>query len=674
MSVTATRVAKPLGGAPVVLMACVAVLFHGTAQAALPSASVDAPGSPAVGVPAHAPEELEDGQGVYWSLPPVRLGGSLSYGLRRDSSDGLNSMQSGLTTTLNASTNSFIWQPWFARLDAALGFTKMTSSSEGDLPANNSASANVMVTGSGQLSVLSQSKFPFEAHFARDDNRVNTNLAAPSDAASQRYGFTQSYYQAQGAATLGWDRTTQSSADNGSDQQDSLQLRMSHTLENHQLQFSGTRSANRHEKTGESASQDNLSLQHNYTPDPALSVLSMVNVSSADLHLQQGINTTRLAQFSSNVFWREPEQPISVNGGVRAIALDAERAGSTVTFGESSGARMLNANANAGINYEYSRFTRFNAAVNVNSVQNSGLTSTNSIETVGASYQPEGFALGLAQYNWGSSANAFNRSSTEESQRGLVLQLSHSLSQSFKLDGGSTISLSISQGLAAGTTSGNFAPTYGAPLPSQKQLTHSGSASWDMSQQAGAALVRLSVSDSRALDGNQEFFQLINFQASSSLPTSGYSAWTGNLTLQSMRQGKNAIELDVSADGSASTSSSGSLGYQTQRLFGVRNLRFGSDVRLNLQSQQSLRAFQAQQSQLSFLSQLEKRTEHETAAWVNNIDYSIGRTQLRLSAIVLRTNSMRNRVDAGTGISTPSVEERTNRSIYFTLSRRFGEH
>ena len=612
----------------------------------------------------------------------MRLGGNLAYTHGRISSDGVNSMQSGLSTTLNAATGSFIWQPWFAQFNAALGLTKVSSSSAGDLPSSNSASDGVLVTGGGQLSVLTRSNFPFEAHFVRNDNRVNTNLALPSDATSQRYGFVQQYFRDEGIASLAWDRGTQSSASNGGDQQDNLQLNLSYKLESHQLQLNGTHATNLHERTGENASQSSLTVQHNYLPDPDWTVLSMANVSKSDLHLQQGGNSTQLVQLNSNVFWRAPEEPISVNGGVRVMAFGSDQSASAATFAGPAGNRILNGNANAGINYDYSPSIRINAGINVNTLQNNGggtsTSTTNSSETVGASYQPEGIQLGSAAYSWGGSVNVYNRSSAEESQQGLVLQLSHSLNQSYKLEGGSTISLSFSQGLAAGAIrdSGKEATLFNAaPAPSLRQLTHSGSASWDFSQQSGAAVVRLSVNDSRALDGNQAYFQLFNIQASSSLPTSGYSSWTGNLTLQSMRQGSKVLDPNQSADGSTATSSSGSLSYQTQRLFGIRNLRLGTELRLNLQSQQSQRAFLAQQSQdlqQSYLSQLENRSEQEAAAWAGNVAYAIGRTQLRLNGIIARTNVIKNQLDAVTGASTPVVEEKTNRALQFTLTRYFG--
>jgi hypothetical protein len=667
MSATTLRVVAPLGGVPAVLIACAGLLSHASSHGALPSSTQGA-AEPA-GAVTNAPDEVAPGTGVVWGLPPLRLGGSLAYSYRRDSAEGLNSMQSGLLTTLNASTSSFIWQPWFARIDGALGFTKVSNTSEGDLPASNAASDSVLVTGRGQLSVLAQSKFPFEAHFEKNDSTVDTHLGASSDVASQRYGFTQRYFQdhARGDVSLAWDRSTQTSANFGNDQQESMELRSAHNMDSHQLRFSGNRTVNRHDNSGESATQDNLTAQHTFTPQSTLSVLNLANLSHSELHLQQGDNTTQLAQFSSNVFWRAANQAVSVNGGVRALTLAADQAGFIASSEGAADTRLLNVNANAGINYDYSRLTRFNASVNVGAVQSGGVRSAESSQNLGASYTPDSIALGAVAYNWTVSANAFNRKNSEESQSGLSLQLGHGLNRSYALDGGSSIRLAANQTLLLGSSTRVNPVNAGIPQPSQRQLTHSGSASWDLLRESGAALIRLSVTDWRALDADGAYFQLLNFQASSNLPTSGYSGWTGNLTVQAVRQGRDAVEGPLQADLSNATSASGSLSYHNHRLFGGRNLRFGSDLRLNTQSQQSQRALLLRQS---FLSQLESRSDQETAAWINHLEYAIGRTQLRLQLMVSRTHAFRNHA----GASNQDAEEQTNRSLYFTVIRRFGQY
>jgi hypothetical protein len=630
-------------------MAMLLMLCQGAAHSALPPATDDASSKnpvPAAG----STSASDDGQGSTWYLPPVRIGGILSYSLRRDSFEEQQRNQTGLTATLNASTNTYIWQPWFARVDGSLGVTSSTDSSSGNEAASSSKS--VVVTGSGQLSVLAQSKFPFEAHFQRSDSRVSSDLALANGYANQRYGFTQRYFRDAGEMMFGWDRTTQTSADSGRDLQDSLQLRMSHRLENHRLQLAGDRNTNTHEVTGERAAQDNLSLQHSYAPNPSMSVESLANISRSDYQLLQGSNDSRLLQLSSNAFWRPLGRPMTVNGGVRVFALGTDSTGFAVT-GNPSGNRILNANANLGVSYEVNRFTRISGSANVNMTDNNGAKSTSTSQAVSAGYQPDAIEWGAFRYNWGTTANASNQTGGETADRQLALQFSHSLSRSIKLEGGSTVGIDVGQSLSV--SSGSASGSEGA---STKQLIHNGSVSWDLSQQAGSALLRLSASDSRALDGNQEFFQLINFQASSTFPASSYSSWTGNLTIQAVRQGKNERLASVEPIDGFVTHSGGSIGYQNQRLFGNRRLRFVSDLRLNSQS---------------LLPLFGSGKDQEVSAWDNRLNYSIGRTQLQLSLQVSSSNTQKINVDPVTKVENTENVRKINKSIMFSVSRSFGD-
>ena len=652
MGVVSGRIARPAGISPTCVMTVVALLCHSTARPALPPVPPQASAPESAPTSAGTPTQSGALSAINWSLPPVRIGGTVNYSVRHDG----QSTQSGLSTTLNASTNTYIWQPWFARVEGNLGFTVASDSSRGS--EFESSGRNVAITGRGQVLVLAQSKFPFEAHFERNDSRASTDLAVGNDYASQRYGFTQNYYRPQGYAMFGWDRTSQTSADTGRDVQDSLQLRMTHRMEHHNLQFTGDRMTNKRELTVERAVQDNLSLQHSYTPIPSISVDSLANISRSDYRLQRGNNDSRLLQLSSNAFWRPEGQPLTVTGGVRMFTVETDSSG-FVDTGNAVDNRLLNANANLGVSYEFNPFTRLNAGANVNMTDSRGIKTMSSSQTVGATYSPASIALGPFSYNWSTSASGSNSTGGDESERQLTLQFSHNLSRSFTLAGGSTVSVDASQGVAASASS-RSAPSDGEP-ESSKQLNHSGSVSWSLPEY-GNSLVRLSASDSRALDGNQEFFQLFNLQASSNLATSGYSSWNGNLTIQATRQGKNSplVANNSSAKNDFKgfqTSSSGSISYQHQRLFGYRRLRFASDLRLN--SDALLPLFGSDEAQ-------------ELAAWANSLDYSIGRTQLRLNLLIARTSSPKSSADSLAGVENAKKESKINKSIMFTVSRTFG--
>lgn len=654
-------------------MTLLALLCHGTAHSALPpvlgnTAAPPAPASTAAtaalastatsATPALiTPAEADDNSGLTWFLPPVRLGGSVTYNFRRDIYDGQSSRQSGLSTTLNASTNTYIWQPWFARVNGTLGFTRSSDSNTANrdvFNANGNSSKSVIVTGGGQLSLLAQSKFPFEAHFQRSDNRVSSNLALGNSYASERYGFTQRYFRPEGDALLGWDRNIQTSDTDGRDVQDSLQLRLSQRLDDHRLQLNGDRTTNKREQSGERAAQDNLALQHSYTPDPSMSVESLVNISRSDFRLLQGSNDSRLLQLTSNAFWRPQGDPLTVTGGVRMFGLETDNSG----FGSSANttsARLLNANANLGATYELNPFTRINGSANVNMTDSQSSNVVTATQTLGVNYQPAVIELGPIHYNWSTSANGSNRTGGDDPERQLTLQFSHNLGRSFRLAGGSTLAVDAGQSVAV--TAGNNQNINGEPVAT-RQLTHSGSVSWDLTQDEGTALVRLSASDSRELDGQEEFFQLVNFQASSNLPTGRFSIWTGNFTIQSTRQGRKPGVSTTEFEKGFVTSSSGSISYQNQRLFGYRRLRFTSDLRLNSDA---------------LLPLFGSAADQELAAWDNRVDYAVGRTQLRLNFLISSSSSSTSGAVLVPGAENSQKMTKINKSIMFSVTRNFGD-
>jgi hypothetical protein len=649
--------ATPVCGRPTLLVALLAVAFHGPVFPALAPAPVEGPKEKPAPASSTADVVPQDNQGIGWFLPRIRFGGVVSYSTARTSADGQISTQSGLTTTLNAGTSTYIWQPWFATLNANLGFTHSSNNSS-SIEASSDAK-NVIVTGGGQLNVLQLSRFPFEAHFQLNDSRATTDQLVGTTFASERFGFTQRYYRTDGDVLFGWDRNIQHSVENGRDQQDTLQLRITTKINEHSLLFTGDRSNSVHDLTGETAAVTSLALQHGYIPNPAVSIQNFVNVSQSDYRLVSGRNDSRLMQLSSNVFWRPDSRPMTVNGGVRVFALETDSTG-FVVVGNPSSNKTHNANANLGVSYEFNRFTRLNANLNVNQGESNGVKSNSSSQTAGVSYVPDALELGSFRYNWSTSASASNQTSAADSQRQLTLQFSHSLSRSFRLDGGSTIGMDVSQGVSviAGQKTTSLDP------PATKQISHSGSLSWDFSQAMGAPVLRLSASDSRSLDGRKDFYQLINFQASSNLQTGPNSSWNGNFTIQSTRQGKDPLPVSAAASAATSnevpnqdfvTNSSGSLTYQNQRMFGVRRLRFTSDLRVNGQS--LLPIFGSSKSQ-------------ELAAWENRLEYAIGRTQLRLNFTISSNGTPQ------ITIGSPTEAERVrkvNRSIMFTVSRSFGD-
>ena len=671
MSLAGGRMALPLNMVPMWGVALSLLLCHGNARSALPPPAAEPEARKADGnarsqpLPAGSTEQDDTRQDTSWVMPPLRFDGNLSYMVRSDTSEGQTRMRNGMTATLNASTSTFIWQPWFARLNANLGLSLSRDSSNG--AEATSASQNVIVTGAAQLMVLTQSPYPFEAHFVRTDSRTTSDLVRADLSAGQRYGFTQHYYRPDGEAMIGFESDTHTGVDAGRDRQRSLRMNASHTREHHRVQLTGDGAWNAHELSGENARQGNLSLQHSYTPSSAISAESMLNISRVGFHLRRGDGDTRVMQLGSMVFWRPADSAMTVNGGARMFALSM---GTTNLPGvdDSTSSRIRNVvgNANVGLNYTLNRHTRLTAGVNLNVTSNSGERSANSSQTMGVSYQPDELALGAWRYGWSTSANLANHTGGQDAGRELTWQVGHSVSRDFKFDGGASVRMGAGQSLAH-VSNGR---AQGDQAASNQQLTHSGSVSWEKTLPAGAMMVQLSFSDSRTLTGLPKFIQMANLQATSSLPTSGQSSWSGSLTIQAVRQSANVRPerldpLDPTGNPFASTpsasddfviNSSGAISYQNQRVFGVRRLRFTSELRLNSDA---------------FLPLLGSVKDEQLASWDNRLDYLIGRTQLRLITQISSSRTPKYTADVLTGAEQVKAERKTQRSIALSASRAF---
>lgn len=631
----------------------------------LPCAAPAAAPEPApAAAPAAEPEPASD----HWPLPQLRMSGVLAYDLRREQAPQLERRQQGSSATVNLAANTYLWEPWFAQLGGLLGVTLSSDRSDGiDMGIRKQdRSKGLIVTGNARLQVLQHSAFPFEAHIERNHSKIATDLALGNAYTGSRVGFTQHYMRAQGDAMLGWDRNIQTDAQGASDHQDSLQLTMAQTIGDHRLQALGDATRNVRTSSGESATTRNLTLQHGYAADAALSVESTANISRSDYRLQQGDSRTGLVQLSSVALWRPALPDLTVMGGARLFALDIDSQGAGI---DSHGvaARIRNANLNAGASYELSRFARLQASANLNRADNKGVATVTASQAASASYQPAAIALGETRYHWSANVLAAHRSGGGDSGQQLGTQWAHNLARMVAL-GNSVFSLEGGQSLSVAYASrgrSSHQPDPALPLAAEaggglsRQLTHSGSVSWSMAgDDTASAMLRLSASDTRALGGGKEYFQMVNLQATSNLVSGPFSSWAGNLTVQAVRQQlAQGGELPAPQSHALVATSGGSLSYQNQRLFGVPRLRFVSDLRLNSQA---------------LLPVLGKASDQETAAWENRIDYALGRAQLRLIAVVSRSPVQNRGAVALPGMPQPAAEQRINRALMVYLSRNFG--
>lgn len=659
----AERTAKHGAVLPTLLWALLGLLIPAIGSAALPPKEEGA--APAESVPEGARAAVASpAQESVWAMPSVRIGGTVSYNVRRNITEEQNLMQKGLENTLSARTAGFIWQPWAALYSGVANVTMARDKSASDI-GGDSQSASMSMTGNGQLSILPQSNYPFEAHFSRATSQYSNDLTVTHAYTSQSFGFTQHYMRQTGDTMLGWDRNTQN---DGRDQQDGLRASAAYNLEQQRLQLMANLSRNAHDAdgAGEKAQQRNVTVQHSFSPGETVSMESMLSNSQSGYRLRQANGATRATQLSSVAFWHPEEGEMTVTGGTRLFMLEDEAGHFADDGGVSVHNRNRNANFNLGLNYDAFRFTRISAGANLNLNDNNGVRDSNANQSLGIGYQPDPFEIASFRYNWSTSANA-SRSSGKDANRQIALQAGHDLSRNILLGEGAFLNLDVGQSIASVTRSSAVSAAdsrsgvIGADGTSQ-QLTHNASLAWNQMTESFGASARLSASDARTLGTSQDFFQIINFQASSNLPATPTSSWGGNLTIQAVRQ---AVAADAGLGtpglrpkGGFVGSSSGSLMYQQQRLFGIRHLRLVSDLRLNGQA---------------LLPLLGGPQSQETAGWENRFDYAIGRTQIRLNFLIARSVTPVPEIDAGGNMTMRAGSKKVTKSISFSVSRAIGD-
>ena len=96
--------------------------------------------------------------------------------MRNDINYNKSSQQSfGLAVTDSARVRSFFWQPWFSKITGILSATVIDYHARSSMsPTYNSV--NTYINGDLGLNLVEKSRFPFEGHIYRRDNRYNNSL------------------------------------------------------------------------------------------------------------------------------------------------------------------------------------------------------------------------------------------------------------------------------------------------------------------------------------------------------------------------------------------------------------------------------------------------------------------------------------------------------------------
>ncbi|HLB80213.1 MAG TPA: hypothetical protein VJJ77_06895, partial [Dongiaceae bacterium] len=315
--------------------------------------------------------------------------------------------------------------------------------------------------------------------------------------------------------------------------------------------------------------------------------------------------------------WHPPDLPFTVNGALRALA---ERIATEdlATSAESSETTNRILNGTIGLNYPIRPRLTANAGVNARiesiDVEAGGISDETPTEggvTTGGSllgslnYQSLTEPVLGFDWSWNSTGST---TLSAESDAGVTDQetvtVGHGVDRSFDLAFPGRVSLRASEEVDVTSAAEE---RFSAGLFHNLSLTHNSGAD------GVTTFARASVSDRRDLVGGDGLeFQLIQFVLSRQETIDLTSSWLANLSVQASRQ-KSADQ-----DAKTTVSANGTAAYRETDIFGVRDLRFISELTLSALGLESVLTETEDEED----TRLADRFHSE---WANRLEYRIGR-------------------------------------------------
>ena len=519
----------------------------------------------------------------------IRYWGDIGYEYRTEATQGNKLTQHLVTTNINAAT--YLWRPWFATVKGGLGLSWNAVDRESD------SGRRDIVSGNGRFSLLPVSRFPFEARFDRIDSRVTGELIG-TPYVNTLWGLSQRYRSRSGMTNLmaSYDRNLQEREQAPDYVNDLYRLGLSQRFGRQFLQVTGSRQFTTRQGNGNNnfppldRTEDNIYARHSYRPTPSLTFETIANGVDTDITGQADFNKRRYAQLQSYAYWRPHDKPMTASASLRYFQSETE------TGEQTSRAESLY--GQAGLAYDMTRYLRLTGDATVTQDLVDRKRQPVSVQSLGILYHPAYLQFGRYSYNWNISETLRNRSGTEKDGQRLSGTLGHTLQHTTPLASGAQLIVSGSQ---------SFNSEFDTATNAPHRLIHSASVTWRK-----RALARFYVSDSRTVGRDpEEIYQLISFRLGGSDALSRYASWTGNLSIQTVRQ--------VTAQGRDTgfkPYATGALVYVHTRAFDVPRLRFTSDLQLNARALSPLPIGE---------------TDYQRSQWENRLDYLIGRLELRAS-------------------------------------------
>jgi len=555
-------------------------------------------------------------------LGPVAIDGFLEYQYRQRGGTGPIDV-TGQLGTLRTNASTYLWRPWILRVNASLGLTKTFTDNA------DAKQIGTLITGGLRVDFLRESRFPFAVYADSRDGRVDGDLTN-IDVITRTYGFRQQYEANRGGRfSLDFRRRTVDDlfADGSRVSRDSVsdtwQANATKVLGRNQLVFDSVWSDISQNESQQFQERMRHTLRHRFSSSKVFSLEDILFFSNERYLVGDFHSLRRFLQLSAISTWRPvTDRPLLIVG--RGL-LQGTDAGSN---GFEQGSKNVTVTGSA--TYQYSDRVVFAANTGVAAADtDEGDDRSSVFQRLRAEYRSRIYDLWNSQYRWGGLTEVGNRSGRDNLAAGnsvqdIVLTFNHNLAKRYQLSSGRNLEFNFSQQLTGAVDTdrrdGRFAThTVYATLSGQRGQTRS--------------YIRLTATDRRTSGDQRDVFQLLNLQASRSTQTDRYRAWSGSLTMQYGRTGRQDSGPEDSDNQTISYSAN--LSYRHANLFGVSNLSFNSD--LNMLSNNF-------RSNEPFDNELDPDRSRNDAAWRNRLDYRVGLLQLRLQVDLGAVDSFRNSV------------------------------
>lgn len=565
-----------------------------------------------------------------WQIPPIRWGGDVSLDIYTHTSEGAP-RTTQVFETIGVTADSYIYQPWFARVGGGLRLMKFNNGLTKGLATEDSGSTTV--TGDGNLMLFPVSRFPFTAAYNVTDSKTTGSLL-PNGYTSRRLSFSQSYSPAVGNQNylLNYERSTIDPDIGSNDVASSLTGYMNDRGDTYDYQANFGHYRNKKEDTGDKSEFDSFGASYNYHPNATLTINNMLNMGQSKYDMADASADTRNRYFQLNSFgtWRPEEtSPLMVTGGARYYESASGVSGDEVEARTVSG--------NAAATYTLNRNVTLSASGTLTETSLDDADTRLTYLSGEANYNADPIRLGEYNYGWGGAfSSRYDQQSgaNESSHSTNGVRVRHNINRNFPLAENSSISAHASQSLAK---------DYG--YLSYLTLTTDGGVSWTLKpSDRSTTMLGINVADtnSRGESDARQHFQMVNLQGNGQVEISRHSTFSANLTVQGTRQLANTLSTN-SFNNEFSWNSHGNMNYNHTQAFGVPRLRYTATFDVNQFRNQS-----------RFDGNIDSPVEHVNKSFEQRFNYDIGRTALELR------------------MRYADIEGRNSSMIFFRVVRQFG--